>query len=417
MPLVIGLALIPAVYLLIHKANLVSIRKRKKVLFNVLLILIAFLYLIFCWIVRMEPFDFKDNYSVEYMIYSGSYLLHSGIIFLMTPFMWMIVIHFLRGILRSIRLRKNAIIKRNDEFIYYRGDLDKVPPAVLVFTSKLEIDMRKSIAATILKLKLAAYIEEKDDYFICTSKDESELSGSEKMVLNLIRNHSFNKTLYRKTVEQETMNSKYLAKNRGGSFFRILKMVAAICIPIIVFVFSLWLDEYTNTNYKVWPEDDGYAYIRLNNDDEIEDLYLNEIKNMDDYYHREMYDGSLSYSYSKIRADRPQYSVVRKALFLNISGTLIVGFFEIFVLLGGYLFVEQIRYFNKNYTRTIKGKVLLNKAYALKNYLKDYSLISERTEAELVLWEYYLIYAVALDVNEKLEDALIEKYLVEIDGV
>ena len=194
-------------------------------------------------------------------------------------------------------------------------------------------------------------------------------------------------------------------------------MVAAICIPIIVFVFSLWLDEYTNTNYKVWPEDDGHAYIRLNNDDEIEDLYLNEIKNMDDYYHREMYDGSLSYSYSKIRADRPQYSVVRKALFLNISGTLIVGFFEIFVLLGGYLFVEQIRYFNKNYTRTIKGKVLLNKAYALKNYLKDYSLISERTEAELVLWEYYLIYAVALDVNEKLEDALIEKYLVEIDGV
>ncbi len=53
----------------------------------------------------------------------------------------------------------------------------------------------------------------------------------------------------------------------------------------------------------------------------------------------------------------------------------------------------------------------MNKAYALKNYLKDYSLIREKTEEELVFWEYYLIYAVALDVNEKLVNSVIEKYL------
>lgn len=417
MPLVIGLALIPAVYALIHKANLVTSSKKRSILFNVLLILLAFLFVIFCWIVRMEPFDFEDHYSVEYMIYSGEYLLYSGIIFMFTPFMWMILIHFFRRIFHSIRVRKNAVIKRNDEFIYYRGDLDKVPPAVLMFASKLEMDMRKSIAATILKLKLAAFIEEKEDYFICTKKDELELSGSEKMVLKLIRNHTFDKTLYRKTVEQETLNSRYLTKNYGGVFFRILKMVAAICIPLIIFVFSLWLDEYTHENYNVWPQDDGHAYILLNNDDEIEDLYYNEIKTEDDYYHREMFDGSFSYSYDAIRADKLQYSVVRKALFLNILGTIIVGFFAVFVMFGVYLFGEQIFYFNKNYARTIKGRALLNKAYALKNYLQDYSLIRKRTEAELVLWEYYLIYAVALDVNVKLEDVLIEKYLVGIDGI
>lgn len=417
MPLVIGLALIPAVYVLMHKANLLTISKKRSRLYNVLLVLIAFLFIIFCWIVRMEPFAFEDHYSVEYMIYSGGYLLSSGLVFAFTPFMWMISIHFLRRIFRSIRIRKNAVIKRKDEFIYYRGDLDKVPPAVLMFASNLEMDMRKSIAATILKLKLAAFIEEKGDYFICTSKDELELSESEKMVLKLIRNHTFDKTLYRKTVEEETMKSRYLTKNYGGVFFRIIKMALAICIPIFIFVFSLWLDQYTHENYKVWPEDDGHVYIMLNNDDEIEDLYYNEIKNMDDYYHRELYDGSLSYRYDEIRVDKLQYSVVRKALFLNIFGTMIVGFFTFFLLFGGYLFVEQICYFNKNYTRTIKGRVLLNKAYALKNYLKDYSLIGERTEAELLLWEYYLIYAVALDVNVKIEDVLIEKYLVGIDGI
>ncbi len=416
MPFFVGMALIPVVYALIHKANLVTISKKRRILLNVVLILIAFLFILFCWIVRMEPYRFETHYSVEYMIYSGRYLLDSGIIFMFTPFMWMILFHFLRRMFRIIRIRKNAIIKRNDEFIYYRGDLDKVSPAVLMFTSKQEVDTRKSIAATILKLKLCAFIKEKEDYFICTNKDESELSDSEKMVLNLIRNHTFDKTLYRKTVEKETMNSRYLSKNHGGVFFRIIKMAVAICIPIIVFIFSLWLDEYTHENYRVYPADDGYVYILLNNDDEIEDLY-NEIKNIDDYYHREMFDGSLAYSYGQIRADKFQYSVVRKALCLNMLCTMIIGFFAIFVFIGVYLFVEQIRYFNKNYTTTIKGRVLLNKAYALKNYLKDYSLISKRTEEEIVLWEYYLIYAVALDVNVKLEDALIEKYLVGTDWI
>lgn len=88
-----------------------------------------------------------------------------------------------------------------------------------------------------------------------------------------------------------------------------------------------------------------------------------------------------------------------------------------FILLGLYIIVEQICYFTKNYTRTRKGKALLNKAYALKNYLKDYSLMKERTEEELILWEYYLIYAVALGVNVKLEDAVIEKYLDGIENV
>ena len=57
---------------------------------------------------------------------------------------------------------------------------------------------------------------------------------------------------------------------------------------------------------------------------------------------------------------------------------------------------------------------MLNKAYALKNYLKDYSLIKDRTEEELVLWEYYLVYAVVLGVNVKIEDKIIEKYVKRI---
>ncbi len=411
MLLCIGLLFIPVVYFIIYKANSITTGKKSRILLNFLLILIAVLFILFCWISKAEPFNLEQHYSLMYMIYSGEYILYSGLVFMFTPFMWMILLNFCRNLLRSIRIRKNAIVKRNEEFLYYRGELDHVSPGVLMFVSGLELDMRKSIAATILKLKLSGYIQQKEGLFIFTGKKETELLESESMVLRLIQNHNFDKALYKKTIETEALGNRYVTLNHGGTVMRIIKMFLAVCIPILVFLFSLWLDNYAHKNYRVYPANDGYTYIYLADREEIENLYNNELEDISDYYHRPMYDGSWDYNYSEIRADKFQYSVVKKAFILNMLGTFLVGFLWIFILIGGYLFIIQICYFHKNYTRTIKGKRLLNKAYALKNYLKDYSLIQDKTEDELVLWEYYLIYAVALDVNKNLADNIVERYL------
>lgn len=414
MPILIGIILIPVIIAIIKKSNLVTTKKKLKIILNILLILIPIIYIILCLIIRAEPFDFEDHYSIEYMIYSGEYILYSGIIFVFTPFIWIIIVHFLRMIFRSIRVRKNAIIKKDEEYIYYKGDLDKVSPSIIMFTSTFDVDIKKSISATILKLKITGYIREDSDSYIYTDKDESNLLESEKMVLNLIRNNQFNKSKYKEVIEQETLNNKYIVKNRGGIPFRILKIIIAICMPIIIFIFSVYLDQYIFENYHVWPEKDGHAYILLKNEDEIEQLYYNEVKDINDYYHRLMADGSMAYNYSEIRADKFEYSVVRKTFYLTLLGTSIIGFFAIFVLCTLYIVINQIIYVKKNYRRTIKGKTLLNKAYALKNYLKEYSLIKDRTEKEVVLWEYYLVYAVILDVNVKIKDKIIEKYVKDI---
>ena len=411
MPLFIGLIIIPFIILIIRKANLITTKKPVRILLNLSLILISLIYIIFCWIVRQPPFDFEDHYSVEYMIFEGEYILYSGLIFAFTPFMWIVLIHFLKKILSSIRVRKNAIIKQDEEYIYYRGDLDKISPSIIMFASTFEVDLKKSISATILKLKLTGYIEEKEGALIYTNKDEANLLDSEKMVLNLIRNNNFDKNKYIKIIEQETLKNKYIAKNGKGKPFRILKIIFAIFIPIMAYNFSMWLDQYSFNYYNLNPEDDGHAYICLEKEEDIENLYYNEIKDENDYYHSKMYDGSWDYNYKEIRADKLEYSVVRKALLLNILGTFMVGFIEIFAIIALYIIIEQIIYINKNYRRTLKGKALLNKAYALKNYLKKYSLIKDRTEEELVLWEYYLVYAVILDVNVKIDDEIIEKYV------
>lgn len=282
-----------------------------------------------------------------------------------------------------------------------------------MFTSTYNVDIKKSISSTILKLKLMGYLKERNNTYIYTDKDESSLLESEKMVLNLIKFNKFDKNAYRKVIEKETLGNKYLVKNGKGILTRLIEIAIVCCIPFVFFSMSTRLDEYTHKNYNILPQDDGYSYIKLELENDIEELYK-EVKNKNDYYHSEMYNGSLSYSYDYIRADKLEYGIVKKAFFLNILTAVVVSLDFVSVLIAIYTVIEQIININKNYRRTIKGKKLLNKAYALKNYLKQYSLIKTRTEKELVLWEYYLVYAVLLDVNVNLEDKIIEKYVKNI---
>lgn len=172
----------------------------------------------------------------------------------------------------------------------------------------------------------------------------------------------------------------------------------------------MWLDDYVFDHYHVYPDIDGTVYIMLENDRDIERL-AEEIEDINDYYHSVMADGYVSYNYSWIRAEKLKYNVVRKALCLNIFNSLFVFFACGSFLAALYFVIEQVIYMKRTYRRTVKGKVLLNKAYALKNYLKEYSLIKYRSEQELILWEHYLVYAVALGVNEKIEDEVMEKYI------
>lgn len=413
MPIIIGLILIPFIIGIIMKSNLITTKKKTKILLNILLILIALIYIILCLIAKAEPFNFEDHYSLEYMIYTGEYLIHAIVIFICSPFMWIILVHFARMILRSIRLGKNATIKKDEEYMYYRGDLDKVSPGIIMFTSMFEMDLKKSISATILKLKLLEYIEEINGEYRYTNKDDSDLLESEKMILNLIRFNIFDKNEYENAIQKEALTNKYIVKNHGKMSQKIIKIVMAFCIPIVIFVFSMMLDEYTLKNYHIWPEGDGHSYINLEKSNDVRRLEK-QVKDKNDYEHREMADGSIYYSYDIIRADKLKYGIVRKAFFLHILTIFSMWVAAASVLVAAYVGIRQIVYIKKGYIRTIKGNVLLNKAYALKNYLKEYSLIKNRTEKELVLWEYYLIYAVVLGVNEKIEEEIIDKYVKNI---
>jgi uncharacterized membrane protein len=56
--------------------------------------------------------------------------------------------------------------------------------------------------------------------------------------------------------------------------------------------------------------------------------------------------------------------------------------------------------------RTKEGTIYHKKWMALKEFLEDYSLISERPPESIILWEDYLIYGTALGIADKVEKAL-----------
>ena len=415
MPIIVGLLLAPVAFYIAVTAESARVSRKEASLLNCLLIVMIVVFYVYVFLAHSEPFDFTVSYSIEYMFLAGDYWVDALVVYVFAPFMWVITVHFARLAFRALRVKKNAIIKRNHEFQYYRDDLDKIAPGIILFASELSVDMRRCITSGVLKLKLSGYVEEKNGRYFCTDKPQENLFESEKMLLRLIETGSLDMAAYRRALESEALSEKYIVRNRGGILLRLLRMLIAACMPFLLFAGSIWLSGYACEHYTICPEPvgDGYEiYIVLDREEDIEQLMREVTDESHLYGSYSVIDGQMHYNCNQVKANQFQYRVVRKAYIITFLGNLSVGIVIFSVLLALYIIAEQIRYFNKNYRRTPKGNILLNKAYALKNYLKKYSLMKDRSEQELVLWEYYLVYAVALDVNERIEDELMEKIFI-----
>nr|MCR5787541.1 DUF2207 domain-containing protein [Bacilli bacterium] len=147
-------------------------------------------------------------------------------------------------------------------------------------------------------------------------------------------------------------------------------------------------------------------------EDDIGDIHFDKPSNYEDYYHGYIKESNtFFYDKSLITTSKFSDPDVRKTMTMQYLDAAYFTTTFILDIMCIYFLIEQLRYIKKNYKRTANGIDLINKSYALKNFLKDFSDIKNRKEEELILWEYYLVYAVALGVNEKINDKLINKYI------
>ena len=118
------------------------------------------------------------------------------------------------------------------------------------------------------------------------------------------------------------------------------------------------------------------------------------------------------------------FIIITAGLFNNIESMNLVNniflvfaiffIFFIFFLIVTYYpitkIIELIILKNKlkhnNYIRTSKGEEVNLKLEGLKKFLKDFSLLDEKTKEKLIVWQDYLIYSVIFNQNTK----ILEKY-------
>jgi len=94
--------------------------------------------------------------------------------------------------------------------------------------------------------------------------------------------------------------------------------------------------------------------------------------------------------------------------------TLVVGIDSAFLLL--LLFPVLYMKFGQGkmqeqspYKRTQLGEVYTEYIYGMKNFIHDYSNLSEAEKASLVLWDDYLIYAVVLEENKRIVGEIMQR--------
>lgn len=401
MMLILGLFIIPISIFIIYKIKDIKTKHNTKLLLNILLFVISSLFIVVTFLVNKEPFKFEIQTKDDYFIYTA-------IIFMFTPFLWIDFFHHIGYLFKNLRIKKNAKIKDKYLYKYYRDDLNKLSPSLLMFIRNFELDDKKAISSTILKLKLTGVIEEKSGEFKIV-KEKRNLLDSEKMITNLISKKTFDIKLYENQVRDEALKYGYLKKSLKNIFLKIPKLILTILIPIVIVILSVNFDNYVFSKYKFYVKD-GNRYILI--DDDIGDIHFDSPENIDDYYHGYIKEENRSfYDKSLINTKKFNYPIVKEAMLYHTLDLIITCIALGISFVAVYKLIEQLIFIKRNYIRTGKGTDILNKSYALKNFLEDFSDIKNKKEEELILWEYYLVYATALGVNIKINDKLIEKYV------
>lgn len=401
MMLVVGLFIVPLVIYLIIRNNDYRTTIKQKRLINFILLAIDVLFLVVTFAVNMDPFKFDIERP-------GDYFIYSLVIFIFTPFLWISFGYLILNCSKSLRIKQKSKAKNKSEYTYYRDMLDKVSPGVLMYTRYLDIRFKDVISSTILKLKLSKNIKEtKNNLQVIT---DSNVSKSELMILDLIKGKSLDKNEYLKNVRNEAKELGYIKRNNKNIFFRLIKIIFLVLIPTLIIMESIKFDGYVFDNYKTYVKDgnryvlikDDIGYIKYDHPDNFNDYYHGRIKELGN---KEFYDESL------VRANLYSNRKVKETAIYQSVDLIFMIFAFINATVCFYLLIEQLIYIKNNDKRTKEGIDILNKSYALKNFLEDFSDIKNRKEEELILWDYYLIYATALGINVKINDSVIEKYI------
>lgn len=237
-------------------------------------------------------------------------------------------------------------VKQN--YSYYRDILKEYSPSVLTYVDDFSIDYPKDLVATLMSLELKKKFK-MDKKIVILDATTVGLSSNEIYVLSNITDGTVRKidfNVFKKEVAKNALDSGLLEVRHDW-----YKDVINRLVFLVVF----------------------YAAVHI-----LFALLL-------------VFDFGFSESI---------FSII-PVLFIFLFQTLIKLFPVVAII---YLVVFTLNLRKYPYKKTEKGNEVHRKLEGLKNFLKDFGRLDEKTvsKEDLIIWEEYLIYSVIFNQNKKL---------------
>lgn len=269
------------------------------------------------------------------------------------------------------KIKNNATFDVVQDLDYYREKLSNLNPAKISFLVDLNFEFNKDIKAMVLYYEQHGIIKINNSQIEVVNWLDDRLKESDKKILRYLTNRNFSgEMLYlEQDIAQEVMEEGLIRykrrdeKNKSGCMIYIL---------IYLFLIIFFIQGISYTAPKI-----DYM-IELENQIPV-DIGLSE---------------QLKYILNN-----------KELLKFYCEGLLVILAFvaQFWVFITGLIFAFANKIANNKkhfYKRTDLGNELTEKIYGLKNFIKDFSNLSEANKSQIVLWEDFLVYAVTLEEND-----------------
>ena len=269
---------------------------------------------------------------------------------------------------------------------YYRDKLTELTPVQISMITDLQIEKTKDVTAILLKYILLGIIKINNNQVQICAPDHPSLMPSDHALLEqlsrtpFLSNDLFNNLgPWEKLVIQEADATEYFnAADKAKSSTRILRngCLSGCLFPILIFILI------------------GIIVVNGGN------TLTNDLSAM---------QSTLSNNMDLLHA------LVANAGFRNavlISLLVIFGFFtSIYSPIAAIVRIvtESYNLARTPVIRTAEGEQMAEYVYGMKNFLHDFSSLSEADKDQLILWDDFLIYAVVLEENERIIHEIFQK--------
>ena len=309
--------------------------------------------------------QFKDNFIGTIGMYALFSIGEALGPFLLAKFM-----------LRSARKQmvKNSTIITMDNFDYYRDKLVGLTLGEISLLADLKLEPRKDITAYILKYMDMGILTEFDGNYHVKSINESLLKESDRYILGKLEKGQKDFELdseWKRLIEQEALEDGYITKKQEeknkGCGCGCASCCSTFFIAAILLIIKVVLDLF------LYKENGSEGIFQTT----VEDLTL---------------------------AEQLASIFVSNELWEMVTGVIMYGVAFVFFIFP-IIFVAS--YFGKTanikwYKRTELGTEMAECIHGMKNFIHDFSNLSEANQEHLILWDDYLVYAVLLEENEKI---------------